>query len=477
MKTSYFVPLIVLVCIMLGAPASRAFAGDIALVVAPPKCVVTKQDGSAVFKYQIKNTTNKRIRLADVLSNTYNNATGYDVGPEYIEPGETVEIIVYVNLKDKTKPGEVSINCQGSFKARVLIFHPDGLKVSDNFDSYLAGSSIAGQGGWEIWYTGGNDGEVSADFANSAPNSLKAFAFTDVVQRYEINSGLWVFGIMTYCPSNAFGADGYVIMMNQYETNDNWSLQVRFGGGVDGDKLVESQFDGATLPLIEDRWVGFIAVIDLDTNRFDEYYDGEILATNLSWTENVSGGGLPQIRALDLYSNGIDPMYIDDVSLQPVISSPEIVPLDLVAIVKGTYNSGDLASLAADDDNYYVVAAQYDPTDPLAVINSTIRGDGHSAAAGYTSGKLLMIEKCNTTQAKYRIRAVKAAGGFATLVDGVATSFSESVFDSALPPPISDFIDAALGNRLRVEWRAATGNRVAGFFRHSTDQVQWTLTP
>ena len=31
----------------------------------------------------------------------------------------------------------------------------DGPAFSDGFDSYGAGSGIAGQGGWEIWYTGG----------------------------------------------------------------------------------------------------------------------------------------------------------------------------------------------------------------------------------------------------------------------------------------------------------------------------------
>jgi len=148
-----------------------------------------------------------------------------------------------------------------------------------------------------------------------------------------------------------------------------------------------------------------------------------------------------------------------------------------VTILKGTYNSGDVNSFTADDDNYYVVGAQYDPTDPLAVINATVRLDGHASASSYSSGEFKITEKCNTTQAKYRVRLVKAAGGFATVVDNVATGFTETTFNSAIPSPVSDFILASDSNRLRTEARAASSNKLAGFFRYSIDLAQWTLTP
>jgi hypothetical protein len=145
--------------------------------------------------------------------------------------------------------------------------------------------------------------------------------------------------------------------------------------------------------------------------------------------------------------------------------------------LKGTYNSGNLSSFTADDDNYWVQGAQYDPTDPLAVINSTLQADTNVSKTAYSSGKIKVVEKTNTTQAKYRIRAAKAAGGFAVLVDNQPTGFTESTFAPNLPSPISDLIDNTNNKRMRLEIRAASNNKLAGFFRHSIDMTEWELIP
>jgi len=146
-------------------------------------------------------------------------------------------------------------------------------------------------------------------------------------------------------------------------------------------------------------------------------------------------------------------------------------------VLKGTYNSGDLTSFLSDDDNYFVVGAAYDPSDPLAVINATVRVIGYANDSAYSSGKFAVIQKTNTTQAKYRVRANKATGGFATLLDGAPTSFSEQLFDNALPSPVSDFVDPSNGNMVSCDLRAASGNRLAGFFRYSIEYAVWKLTP
>jgi hypothetical protein len=262
-------------------------------------------------------------------------------------------------------------------------------------------------------------------------------------------------------------------MMNQYNPGDNWSVQVRFGGN---DGLVESQFGMQTTPLITGQWVELMVDVNLDTDEMHIYYNGVDFTGPLSWAENVSGGGLPQIRCLDLYNFDNDEFYWDDNNLAPFSSGPEIVNVNAATVLKGTYNSGTTASFAADDDNYYVVGAQYDPTDPLAVINATVRCDGNASAGSYTSGKVKLIEKCTTTQAKYRVRAIKPGGGFATLMDNVGTQFTESSFDLALSP-VNDFIDTGNGNRLRVDTRAATNNKLAGFFIYRIDLLLWELTP
>lgn len=188
---------------------------------------------------------------------------------------------------------------------------------SDGFE-YPEGP-LVGNGGWEIWYSGGVSGTVSSTRAHSGSTSLRNDNASDMVQRFNIDGGHWIFSCWTYMPSDAVSidgvtADGYLILMNQYETVDNWSMQVRFGL-MDG--LVESQFDGNTLPLITDQWVEFVADIDLDADIMNLSYGGVALATGLSWAENVSGGGLPQIRCTDFYDATVDSFYYDDASLLP----------------------------------------------------------------------------------------------------------------------------------------------------------------
>lgn len=188
----------------------------------------------------------------------------------------------------------------------------------DNFDSYKAGSDIVGQGGWEVWYTGGDHAIVSDDTANSGKNSLKDHAASDIVQRFDISSGVWELSVQTFMPSDG-GGDGFVIVMNQYGAAnlDSWSMQIRFGA-LDG--VVESQFDLNQLPIKFDEWVEYKAVIDLDNDSWDSFYGGEALGTDLIWTDNGFGNANPPILAigaLDLYSQTAT-FYYDDVSLKAV---------------------------------------------------------------------------------------------------------------------------------------------------------------
>ncbi len=44
---------------------------------------------------------------------------------------------------------------------------------AENFDSYETGSTIAGQGGWETWYSGGGNATVSDEQSVSGPHSLR----------------------------------------------------------------------------------------------------------------------------------------------------------------------------------------------------------------------------------------------------------------------------------------------------------------
>jgi hypothetical protein len=208
----------------------------------------------------------------------------------------------------------------GSTGVRQVTPPPDGgvaAIFADNFDGYATGSTIVGQGGWELWYTGGLDATVTDLQADSDPNSLMAIPGTDVVQQFSIDDGVWEFTVDTYMPATG-GGDGFVIMMNQYQTpGDSWSMQVRFAA-LEG--IVESQFDLSQQPLVFDQWVEFRAVIDLDNDSWDSFYNGQPLGVDLLWTDNGFANpvpGITSIAALDLYSQTATTFFYDNVSLQP----------------------------------------------------------------------------------------------------------------------------------------------------------------
>jgi len=150
---------------------------------------------------------------------------------------------------------------------------------------------------------------------------------------------------------------------------------------------------------------------------------------------------------------------------------------DGVRTVKGTFLSGTLQSFMADDGDYWVQSAQYDPTDPTAFLNSMLTTDTHVGAFTFASGHVKTVQKSNTTNTVYRLRALKNSGNFYTVADNVQSSFSDVAVEGDLPSPISDFVDGTQGNRMRLELRNATANRLAGFFTHYTDLVEWSLSP
>ncbi len=230
----------------------------------------------------------------------------------------------------------------------------------ENFDSYPAGAPLVPQGGWERWYSGGGDGFVTDALASSPPNSLIENTADDMVHKFSISGGKWVFKVKLYIPTGATG-DGYVILMNKYgsATIDNWSLQVRFGGT---DELVEAQwYPLETVPLIRDQWVELRADIDLDGDLLDLFYNNAPLSLGRVWTTNVSGTSNPgtlTIACVDLFSSSMDNYYYDDLSLMPGVLRGDtncdglVNPFDIdpfvACMVSGTPTPPCTDCLAAD---------------------------------------------------------------------------------------------------------------------------------
>ena len=220
-------------------------------------------------------------------------------------------------------------------------------QIIDDFDAYVVGPLVP-QGGWAIWYTGGVDGAVVAGAANSAPNHMTVVPGTDVVQAFAIafSDGTpavdWIAEVWTFVPPGP--GDGFFIMMNQYgaAATDNWSVQIRLNGDPATPfplgSVVESQFDGAVLPIIVGSWVRLRVEIDFDTDTVNSYYGGVPLGVGLTWTGNVSGAGLPTIECIDLYSATVAGMAFDDLTLlcPGDLNADAVVDLnDLAAMLGG----------------------------------------------------------------------------------------------------------------------------------------------
>jgi hypothetical protein len=188
----------------------------------------------------------------------------------------------------------------------------------DNFDSYTTNSTIAGQGGWEIWCTGGTDALVTDLQAHSEPNSLMVTPTSDVVQRFNETSGKFVFSFQVYVPSLATGGSGSINLMNTYCEGPNgdefqWSVSTTFNP----DTNLVTAISGDTVPLIEDAWVEYRAEFDLDADTLAEFYNGEQFVFDRPWSTNF-GTGKTEFLAADFYSDLLTQIFFDDVKLEQV---------------------------------------------------------------------------------------------------------------------------------------------------------------
>jgi hypothetical protein len=184
------------------------------------------------------------------------------------------------------------------------------------FDSYTNGSSMHGQGGWKGWQ---NDptwtAYVTDEQSFSVPHAVNITGDADLVHEFDgVDAGVWEFSAMQLVP-DTYAGQSYFILLNTYDDGGtfNWSQQVRFDADLG---VVESEADGAQLPLITGQWVELKTVIDFDNDLQTIYYDSQMLVQK-SWTDGLSGGGALSLGAVDLFANGASPIYYDNISLVP----------------------------------------------------------------------------------------------------------------------------------------------------------------
>jgi len=232
----------------------------------------------------------------------------------------------------------------------------------EDFDSYQNGSGLHGQGGWKGWDNDPTfDAFVSDLYARSNPHSVEITPTTDIVHEYSgyDTSGRFTYTAWQYIPTDFQGLQ-YFILLNTYADGgpNNWSTQVRFDSGLG---VVESEAEGAQLPLITGDWVQVRTEIDLDLDIQEIYYGGRLLTTK-SWTDGVSGDGDLNINAVDLYAHQLPTaIYYDDLSLR------QRCPGDIDG--DGDSDHSDLGALLA--------AWCTQAGDPNWNPNADLDGDGH----------------------------------------------------------------------------------------------------
>jgi hypothetical protein len=214
-------------------------------------------------------------------------------------------------------------------KTEHIIFEPKTASTNkaswyDNFDSYAAGSSLHGQGGWEAWDNNpATTVYVTDDQSRSSPNSVDIAWFSgvsgDIVQQFtDVNSGTWIFSTWQYVPSSMTGIS-FLILMNTYTHGgthnlEHWSTQIEVS--ATGGYIRDYDNPTETLPLITDDWINIYIAIDFDADIQTIYYDNVEL-TSKSWTAGVSPGGALNLACVDLYAdaNPSTSVYYDDFSL------------------------------------------------------------------------------------------------------------------------------------------------------------------
>lgn len=192
----------------------------------------------------------------------------------------------------------------------------------ETFDAYAPGSQLHGQGGWVGWGGDPGAGALVSNAQSFTPgNSVAVVGATDITRWFSgYTSGQYRLSGWQYIPSSSTTGLPYWIWLNIGEAN--WSIQTWFNLS---DNVVQSDYGlSATLPLVRDQWVELSALVDLDANTVTEYYNGTLLTVH-DWQV----GGAAAIAQVDLYANGANVVYYDNIAISLI---PEPAALSLLAL-------------------------------------------------------------------------------------------------------------------------------------------------
>lgn len=181
-------------------------------------------------------------------------------------------------------------------------------EFTEGFETYAAGTSVHGQGGWKGWDNVAAVGaSVSNRVAHGGRNSIEIQGSSDLVHEFGLTGDKWVLTVYQYVPAGAKGAT-YFILLNTYRDGGpyDWSVQTEYD--LTAGTVTASIGDtGSQARIVYDRWVEIQFVIDLTANTFEESYNGTRIAAG-PWDNNAHG----TLQAIDLFGNGASPIFYDD---------------------------------------------------------------------------------------------------------------------------------------------------------------------
>ena len=191
--------------------------------------------------------------------------------------------------------------------------------VTDHFESYVLGSALAGQGAWQGW---GNDNTgasayISADHAASGSQSVMVSENADqVLTLTGMTSGQWVVRIKQYIPSSSSGVPS-IWMFNKYMPDGDDNTSIRIQCDMFAGRMIDDLGGSAQIAMVRDAWVEWRFEIDLAANTVTTYYNHSLFTTH-PWK---GGAGTLELAALELYASACSPIYFDDVSVAPAVTS------------------------------------------------------------------------------------------------------------------------------------------------------------
>ena len=206
---------------------------------------------------------------------------------------------------------------------------------SDNFDSYVTGSQMHGQGGWKGWFNSPGAGAVTSGSPfQSAPNSVDIKGGSDLVREYAVNGGLWRYSGSVFVPTAHTGLSYFILMSNYNDagTNMHWSSQMVFNSTLN--TVGEDSPNGGTVTpvaLVKGQWVPFSVDFDLvNDTKVVKYNNLQVLAARWRDQPGGAGGATLSLGAVDLYANNTTSVFYDNLRLEAV---PE--PASMVALAVG----------------------------------------------------------------------------------------------------------------------------------------------